>query len=121
MNVKLDPAGAVFAYCDSAGHPLPKFEFRFCPPRRFAFDVAWPAERVALEFEGGLYGKGKPCPVCDRKPVAGHSSIERIKSDIEKYNLAAVGGWRLLRCTPDQAGSGEVFRWLDEMFRPGEG
>jgi hypothetical protein len=85
-------------------------EFRFHRTRKFCFDWAWPARLVALEIEGGLYGRGKRCPACGRRAVAGHSSIERIKTDMEKYNLASLAGWRVLRVTPQQMSSGEAGR-----------
>jgi hypothetical protein len=85
-------------------------EFRFHRQRKFCFDWAWPSRLVALEIEGGLYGRGKRCPACGRRAVAGHSSIERLKTDMEKYNLAALAGWRVLRVTPQQFESGEAGR-----------
>ena len=85
-------------------------EFRFHRERKFRFDWAWPDRLVALEIEGGVYGRGKPCPTCGRRAVAGHSSIERLKTDMSKYNLAALAGWRVLRVTPQQFESGEAGR-----------
>lgn len=107
---------AVFAYCRARGFPDPVEEFRFHPGRKFAFDLCWVDERLALEIDGGLYGKGKPCVLCKRRAVAGHSSIQRIKSDMEKFNLAAVCGFRVLHCRPEQIASGEIFSWLDMAF-----
>lgn len=85
-------------------------EFRFHKKRRWRFDWAWPSARVALEIEGGLFGRGKKCPVCGRRKVAGHSSIERTKTDLEKYNQAVLLGWRVLRVTPQQFKTGEAGR-----------
>lgn len=62
----------------------------------------WAASGVALEIEGGLYGVGRKCPTCGRRRVAGHSSIERLKSDREKYREAAILGWRVLTFLPDE-------------------
>jgi hypothetical protein len=85
-------------------------EYRFHRQRRWRFDYAWPARRIALEIEGGLYGRGKKCPTCGRRSVAGHSSIERLKTDLEKYNAAGLAGWLVLRVTPQQVSSGEAGR-----------
>jgi len=85
-------------------------EFRFHKRRRWRFDYAWPRWRIALEVEGGIYGRGKQCPACGRRAVAGHTSIERLKTDMEKYNAAVIGGWRILRVTPQQLADGTADR-----------
>src|SRR5262245_8857201 len=82
--------------------PAPEREYRFDPPRRFRFDLAWPPYELAFEIDGGTYGMGPPCKLCHRRKVAGHTSIERLHSDLEKLNLAAELGWRVLRYTPGQ-------------------
>lgn len=68
--------------------PAPESEYRFAPPRRWRMDYAWPAHRVALEVEGGVWTRGR------------HTRPTGYLRDVEKYNAAAVRGWRLLRCTP---------------------
>lgn len=93
---------AFIAWVVAAGLPKPEPEHRFHPTRKWRFDWAWPDQKVALEVEGGFYGKGEPCPTCGQREVAGHTSIERLKSDMEKYSEAAAHGWRIVRCTPEQ-------------------
>ena len=66
-----------------AGIPQPTAEHRFCPPRRFRFDYCWLEQKLALEVEGW-----------------GHKTNKRFMSDLVKYNLAVIGGWRILRTTP---------------------
>jgi very-short-patch-repair endonuclease len=61
--------------------PAPEAEYRFAAPRRWRFDYAWPQHLVALEVDGGTWVAGR---------------------DTEKLNAAAVLGWRMLRCTPQQ-------------------
>lgn len=60
-------------------------ELRFAPPRRWAFDYAWPALMVALEIEGGVYSGGR------------HTRGRGFVADCEKYNSAALRGWVVLR------------------------
>ena len=67
--------------------PLPVAEHRFCE-RRWRFDWAWPAQKIALEVEGGIWTGGR------------HTRGEGFVKDMEKYNAAAALGWRVLRCTP---------------------
>ena len=81
-------------------------EHKFAAGRNWAFDFAWPDKLVALEIEGGIYGRGKKCPMCGRRAVAGHTSIERLLKDMEKYNAASILGWRLIRATPGQLSDG---------------
>lgn len=65
-------------------------EYRFHPTRRWRFDYAIPAERIALEVEGGVWTGGR------------HTSPKGFLNDIEKYNTAVVLGWRVVRTTPDK-------------------
>ena len=62
-------------------------EYRFAPPRRWRFDRAWPAERVAVELEGGVWSKGR------------HVRPAGFEADVEKYNAATAHGWRVFRIT----------------------
>jgi very-short-patch-repair endonuclease len=85
-----------------AGLPAPVFEYRFHPPRRFRFDICWPAARVAIEQEGGVWSAGR------------HVRPQGYLRDLEKYNLAVVDGWRVLRYTPEQIRAG---LWVDAVQR----
>jgi hypothetical protein len=51
-----DTFAAVIA---AAGLPAPVREHRFAPPRRWRFEYAWPAHRLALEVEGGTWTGGR--------------------------------------------------------------
>lgn len=60
--------------------------------RQFRFDYAWPAKKIAVEIEGGIWRKGG----------GAHSHPTGILRDIEKYNLAVMQGWRVIRVpSPD--------------------
>lgn len=60
-------------------------EYRFHPARRWRIDVAFPAERLAVECEGGIYSRGR------------HVRGTGYEADLEKYNSLTLSGWRLLR------------------------
>ena len=64
-------------------------EHKFHPERRWRFDYAIPAHRIALEVEGGVWTGGR------------HTSPKGFLGDMEKYNTATLMGWRVFRCTPD--------------------
>lgn len=72
-----------------SGIPAPETEFAFHPTRRWKFDYAWSSFRIALEVEGGIWTGGR------------HNRAAGFLADIEKYNAAAIIGWRVLRTTPD--------------------
>ena len=65
-------------------HPLMR-EYRFHPTRRWRFDCAWPDQLVAVEMEGGVWTRGR------------HTRPVGYQKDIEKYNAAAIAGWRVLQ------------------------
>lgn len=80
----------VLAYFEACGLPEAVTEHHFAKhiDRNWRFDFAFLSERVAVEVEGGLWIGG------------GHSRPSGVKKDMEKYNAAAVLGWRLLRFEP---------------------
>ena len=79
------------------GLPAPEREYRFNSSRRWRLDYAWPAHRLALEVEGGVFASRQR----DGGRRRGrHVSITGFLNDLEKYNTLACYGWRLLRVIP---------------------
>lgn len=74
--------------CIAYGLPCPHREHKFHAKRKWRFDYAWPEHRVALEVEGGIYSGGR------------HVRGRGYENDMEKYNAAALAGWKVLRYTP---------------------
>ena len=68
--------------------PEPEREYRFHPVRRWRFDFAWEASKVAVECEGGVWVRGR------------HVRGSGFRKDCEKYNAATALGWRVFRVTP---------------------
>lgn len=62
------------------------------PPRLFRFDAALPAQRVAVEVDGGCHAAGR----------------KKVKSDTERRGLAASLGWRVVALTPEQINDGRA-------------
>lgn len=64
-------------------------EFKFLGDRRFRFDFALfhCTQKIAAEIEGGIFSNGR------------HTRGKGYQNDCEKYSLAAVHGWRILRFT----------------------
>ncbi len=92
----------------AAGIEQPWTEHRFAPPRKFRFDYVWLQHRVALEVEGGAFVQGR------------HTRGVGYVRDMEKYNLATVMGWRVLRFTPDQVQQGEPIASLASLLGDGK-
>lgn len=63
-------------------------EYRFHKNRKWRFDYALPAYKIALEVEGGVWTQGR------------HTRPQGFINDITKYNTATLMGWRVFRCTP---------------------
>ncbi len=90
--------------CAASGLDEPIAEFMFAPPRRFRFDYCWPERKIALEIEGGVFTRGR------------HTRPMGFLRDIEKYNLAAILGYRVIRCTPDEMKSGSIITTLQKAM-----
>lgn len=85
---------------NAAGLPAPLTEYRFDPKRRWRADFAWPDLMLLVEVEGGAWTNGR------------HTRGSGFIADCEKYNEAALGGWRVLRVTGDHIKSGEALAWI---------
>ena len=82
----------------------PTPQYRFAPPRRWTFDLAWPERLLAMEVEGGIWTRGR------------HTRGKGYEKDCEKYNEAALRGWRVLRATTGQVGRGEALTWIERAL-----
>lgn len=86
MN-KSDLERAFETYWRQIDGPQLEAEYKFHPKRRWRFDFCHRQSRIAIELEGGTWTGGRH--------VRG-SGFER---DCEKYNAAALLGWRVFRLT----------------------
>lgn len=62
-------------------------ELEFHHQRKFRFDWAIPSVKLAIEYEGVFSKKSR------------HTTISGYTTDCEKYNLAQLEGWKVLRYT----------------------
>ncbi len=83
-------------------------EHRFHPTRKWRFDFAHLASRVAIEIEGGVWSGGR------------HTRGAGFVTDCEKYNAALALGWRVFRLpTPlVTAGAVEVIKHFIKETTP---
>jgi hypothetical protein len=83
---KLSPGEEGFALHCKANKVLCIREFKFSPVRRWKFDFVFPEiPHLAVEVEGGIFKEGR------------HSRGVGMEADMEKYNRAAILGWKVLR------------------------
>ena len=76
-------------------------EYRFHPKRKWRFDYAFPAVKLALEVEGGVWTRGR------------HTRPKGFLNDVEKYNTATLLGWRVLRTTPTELYTNSTLNMLN--------
>ena len=88
-----------------AGLPEPEREYRFHPTRRWKFDFCWPSKMVAVELEGGTWTGGR------------HTRPVGFEQDCEKYNEAAIMGWKVLRFTVNMVRSGEALTKTEQEVK----
>ncbi len=86
------------------GIEIPIQECRFHKTRRWRFDFCFVKARLALEIEGGVWTNGR------------HTRGSGFVRDMEKYNAAAILGYRLLRVTPEQMQNGQAIGLIAEYF-----
>lgn len=65
-------------------------EYMFHPTRKWRFDYAIPALKIAVECDGGVWTGGR------------HIRPQGYIKDMEKFNAAAELGWVVLKFTPQQ-------------------
>ena len=104
MNITACNNVLFLAMCRSHGLPEPVPEYQFAPPRRWRFDWCFlqpglltQTKGIALEIQGGIWTSGR------------HVRGKALLAEHEKLNEAAVRGYRVLFCTPEDVQSGAIF------------
>lgn len=70
--------------------PNYKKEFAFAEGRRYRFDFYLPEQLCGIEYEGVYVSEGEH---------SGHTNMNGYAKDCEKYNLAQILGYKVLRYT----------------------
>lgn len=96
----------LYAQIVVSGLPRPEREYRFHPVRRWRFDLAWPALKLAAEVEGGTFVAGR------------HSRGAGYRKDCEKYNAAVIDcGWQVVRFDSTLVRDGSALATLERALR----
>lgn len=69
--------------------PPPQISYRFVPRRKLELDLAWVPFMFGVEVQGGIWRRGG----------GAHSRPKNIMRDVEKVQLALLGGWTILPVT----------------------
>ena len=88
-----------------AGMPEPETQFRAVPGRRFAWDFAYPDNRLLVEVQGGTWVAN-----------TGHTSGRGVARDCEKANMATLHGWRVLLFTGDMVRDGTALAIIQQAM-----
>jgi very-short-patch-repair endonuclease len=103
LPAKLSPGEEAFALHCRAEGLTPEREFAFHPSRKWRFDFAWPERKLAVEIEGGRFGR--------------HQMPGGFAGDCCKYNSAAKLGWTVLRYTTAMVTAGTAIDDMKEMLK----
>lgn len=105
----------------SAGIPIPEVECKVRKgtdkrgrPTYWRFDYAWPLEKLFLEVQGGIW-LGR-----HGKHAGRHSGGMGQIRDMQKYNVAAIMGWRIIYATPAEVQSLAVLGTVRAALEKGE-
>jgi hypothetical protein len=100
----------VFALWREMKLPAAVAEHPFCDGRKWRFDFAFPAQRVAVEVQGGVFMGGR------------HTRGAALLKEYEKWRAAAMLGWRILPCIPQEVCTTRFARELQAAleFKPSQ-
>ena len=96
-------------------------EFQFAKPmgRKFRADFRLIGTNILLEVEGGVYARqdAKRCPYCKATPVGRHVTGKGFENDLQKYNLAALLGYIVLRFSGTTIDNGNALDTIKSALR----
>lgn len=79
-------------------------EYKFAPGRRYRADFAFPAQKLLVECEGGIWSGGR------------HTTGTGFRADTLKYNLAVSLGFRVLRYVKEDIEEGLALTQIEEAL-----
>ena len=97
----------LLGHIEDEGLPAPIREYKFHDTRRWRFDMAWPRLKIAAEVEGGTFAK---------RFKGRHTTGEGFHKDCEKYNTAALMGWRVFRFDSPMVKNGQAVEVLKKAL-----
>lgn len=80
-------------------------EYKFHPERNWRADFLITGSKILIEVEGGIWSGGR------------HTRGKGFIADMEKYNAAAVMGFKVLRFDTQQVKSGLAIRQIEGLLK----
>ena len=84
---------------------IPTPEYKFHTTRKWRFDYCWINKKIVLEVEGGVWTNGR------------HTRGSGFIKDMEKYNNAALLGYRIIKCTPTTLMGKENIKLIENILK----
>lgn len=82
-------------------------EYKFHPERKWRADFFITGTNILIEVEGGIWSGGR------------HTRAKGYLGDLEKYNAAAILGFKVLRFDTQQVKSGLAIKQIENLVRGG--
>lgn len=82
-------------------------EYKFHPERKWRADFLITGTKILIEVEGGIWSGGR------------HTRAKGYLGDMEKYNSAAVMGFKVSRFSTEQVKSGLAIKQIEDLVRGG--
>ncbi|WP_119025856.1 DUF559 domain-containing protein [Acinetobacter soli] len=82
-------------------------EYKFHPERNWRADFLITGTKILIEVEGGIWSGGR------------HTRGKGFIADMEKYNAAAVMGFKVIRFDTQQVKSGLAIKQIENLVRGG--
>lgn len=127
---KADYVRLLLDQIDAEHLPPPALEYQFAENRKWRFDLCWHDLKVALEVDGGSFGRTITCHQCggvvkmklqDGREVpvrlgGRHNSGVGFERDREKWAHAVILGWRVVGVTPNMVLDGRAMSYLRQLL-----
>ncbi len=107
LKSRKDWPAALAQQCAMVGLPTPTAEWRFHSARRWRWDLAWIAELLAVEVDGGIHSGGR------------HTRGKGWEGDVRKIEAGRALGWQVIRVSPGMVRSGEALQFVERALKEG--
>jgi very-short-patch-repair endonuclease len=99
-------------------YPVPEYSFAVLIGRKWRFDYAFVQQKIALEVDGGSFGRVIRGADGKFYRLGGYHATGRgLEIDHQKFNAAARLGWMVVRVTTTMIRDGKAITELLDAFK----